>query len=243
MEAPRFQTRHLVSSFDNHAMSPGSLLLDERIAAGGGRGAGRSAATRSRCARATSSGAAPVLIRLKPSGVIEAGADPYYFRALRRGRFAVRRAGRRSTATRSARACGAGRAEHLHRRQFLEIRRLARPDLLAASGIFRAAGFRRKRFEAECLREYAETFPTVCGDFAFYQFPDRGVLAPAVRADPGGLPLRLQGAGADHLQGVSRARALRPAGRHRERSVSGRAGAARDVPASACCRTATRRRC
>ncbi len=29
----------------------------------------------------------------------------------------------------------------------------------------------RQRFEAECLREYAETFPTVCGDFAFYQFP------------------------------------------------------------------------
>jgi uncharacterized protein YecE (DUF72 family) len=31
--------------------------------------------------------------------------------------------------------------------------------------------FSRKAFEAECLREYAETFPTVCGDFAFYQFP------------------------------------------------------------------------
>lgn len=31
--------------------------------------------------------------------------------------------------------------------------------------------FSRKHFEAECLREYAETFPTVCGDFAFYQFP------------------------------------------------------------------------
>jgi uncharacterized protein YecE (DUF72 family) len=31
--------------------------------------------------------------------------------------------------------------------------------------------FSRKRFEAECLREYAETFPVVCGDFAFYQFP------------------------------------------------------------------------
>jgi uncharacterized protein YecE (DUF72 family) len=28
-----------------------------------------------------------------------------------------------------------------------------------------------KRFEAECLSEYAETFPIVCGDFAFYQFP------------------------------------------------------------------------
>jgi len=31
--------------------------------------------------------------------------------------------------------------------------------------------FSRQVFEAECLREYAETFPTVCGDFAFYQFP------------------------------------------------------------------------
>lgn len=26
------------------------------------------------------------------------------------------------------------------------------------------------RFERECLAEYAETFPTVCGDFSFYQF-------------------------------------------------------------------------
>jgi uncharacterized protein YecE (DUF72 family) len=31
--------------------------------------------------------------------------------------------------------------------------------------------FSRQRFETECLREYTETFPTVCGDFAFYQFP------------------------------------------------------------------------
>src|SRR6185369_10983249 len=31
--------------------------------------------------------------------------------------------------------------------------------------------FSRKAFESECLREYAETFPAVCGDFAFYQFP------------------------------------------------------------------------
>ncbi len=27
------------------------------------------------------------------------------------------------------------------------------------------------RFETDCLAEYAETFPTVCGDFSFYQFP------------------------------------------------------------------------
>jgi uncharacterized protein YecE (DUF72 family) len=31
--------------------------------------------------------------------------------------------------------------------------------------------FSKKRFEAECLAEYAETFPAVCGDFSFYQFP------------------------------------------------------------------------
>jgi uncharacterized protein YecE (DUF72 family) len=33
------------------------------------------------------------------------------------------------------------------------------------------AGFSKKRFEAECLAEYAQTFPAVCGDFSFYQFP------------------------------------------------------------------------
>src|SRR4029077_14007199 len=31
--------------------------------------------------------------------------------------------------------------------------------------------FSRKRFEAECLAEYAGIFPVVCGDFWFYQFP------------------------------------------------------------------------
>lgn len=31
--------------------------------------------------------------------------------------------------------------------------------------------FSRKKFEENCLAEYAETFPAVCGDFSFYQFP------------------------------------------------------------------------
>jgi uncharacterized protein YecE (DUF72 family) len=31
--------------------------------------------------------------------------------------------------------------------------------------------FSQKRFNEECLSEYAETFPIVCGDFSFYQFP------------------------------------------------------------------------
>lgn len=31
--------------------------------------------------------------------------------------------------------------------------------------------FSQKKFDESCLREYAETFPAVSGDFAFYQFP------------------------------------------------------------------------
>ena len=31
--------------------------------------------------------------------------------------------------------------------------------------------FSKKRFEENCLGEYGQTFPVVCGDFSFYQFP------------------------------------------------------------------------
>ena len=72
----RFQTRHLVSSFDNHAMYPGDLLLDERIRSSVvAELAERKNRIESRSRWA--SGAAPVLIRVMPNGVIEAGADPY----------------------------------------------------------------------------------------------------------------------------------------------------------------------
>jgi uncharacterized protein YecE (DUF72 family) len=33
--------------------------------------------------------------------------------------------------------------------------------------------FSARRFASDCLREYARTFPIVCGDFSFYQFPSR----------------------------------------------------------------------
>lgn len=33
--------------------------------------------------------------------------------------------------------------------------------------------FSQKKFETECLAEYAEVFPAVGGDFSFYQFPSR----------------------------------------------------------------------
>jgi gamma-glutamyltranspeptidase/glutathione hydrolase len=80
IETARFQTRHLVASLDNHAWNLGDLLLDERIspqvfqdlASRGHRMEWRSR---------FNSGAAPVLIKLLPSGVIEAAADPFYNRS------------------------------------------------------------------------------------------------------------------------------------------------------------------
>ena len=80
VEAPRFQTEHLVSSFDNHAMSPGSLLLDERTNAAVVAELQRRHHVVEMRTR-YQSGAAPVMIRLYPSGLIEAGADPYFFRS------------------------------------------------------------------------------------------------------------------------------------------------------------------
>jgi gamma-glutamyltranspeptidase/glutathione hydrolase len=82
IEAPRFQTRHLVSSFDNHAMNPGDLLIDERM---GQAVAAELTERKHHVGMHTrwSSGAAPVVIRVMPSGVLEVGADPYGFRTAR----------------------------------------------------------------------------------------------------------------------------------------------------------------
>lgn len=80
VEAARFQTRHLVSSFDNHAMGRNELVLDERII----QPVAQDLANRGHKTSQTSkwnNGSAPTLIKLLPSGVIEAGADPYGHRA------------------------------------------------------------------------------------------------------------------------------------------------------------------
>jgi gamma-glutamyltranspeptidase/glutathione hydrolase len=79
VEAPRFQTRHLVASFDDHAMDPNLLLLDERLPAAIELelvDRGHKIERRSRW----DSGSAPVAVRTLTSGVIEAGADPYGYR-------------------------------------------------------------------------------------------------------------------------------------------------------------------
>ena len=82
VEAPRFQTRHLVSSFDNHGMAPGEVIIDDRMGQKTMQdliGLGHKVEMRTRYG----SGAAPVAIRVLANGVIEAGADPYGYRSAR----------------------------------------------------------------------------------------------------------------------------------------------------------------
>ncbi|MCS7024304.1 MAG: gamma-glutamyltransferase [Bryobacteraceae bacterium] len=79
VEAPRFETRHLVYSFDNHAMMAGDLKIDERMSSLAFQdlaARGHRISTRSRW----NAGAMPIVVRMLPSGVLEAGADPYGYR-------------------------------------------------------------------------------------------------------------------------------------------------------------------
>ena len=82
IENPRYQTRHLVASLDEHAWSVGNLMLDERIpqtVAADLAARGHKVEIMSRY----NNGAAPVMIKLLPGGTIEAGADPFYSRSAR----------------------------------------------------------------------------------------------------------------------------------------------------------------
>lgn len=52
---------------------------------------------------------------------------------------------------------------------------------------YRARGkFSKKLFEETCIAEYATIFPTVCGDFAFYQFPGDAFWAKLFAQTPAG---------------------------------------------------------
>ncbi len=79
VEAPRFQSKHLVASFDDHAMEPNVLLLDERMPSFVFEdldALGHQVEAR----RSRNSGSAPTAVKVLRNGVIEAGADPYAFR-------------------------------------------------------------------------------------------------------------------------------------------------------------------
>lgn len=52
--------------------------------------------------------------------------------------------------------------------------------------------FSQKKFQAECLAEYAQTFPIVCGDFSFYQFPTPEYWQRLFAAAPEGLQFALK---------------------------------------------------
>jgi gamma-glutamyltranspeptidase/glutathione hydrolase len=83
VEAPRFQTLHFVSSFDDHRFNPGVLTIEDRVGQDittmlGSRG------HKVQVQAAWSNPSAPTAIVFRvDTGVIEGGADP------RRGRYAI----------------------------------------------------------------------------------------------------------------------------------------------------------
>jgi len=52
--------------------------------------------------------------------------------------------------------------------------------------------FSTRKLEDTCLAEYARTFPTVCGDFAFYQFPSVDYWQRLFEAVPDGFLVGLK---------------------------------------------------
>jgi gamma-glutamyltranspeptidase/glutathione hydrolase len=83
VEAPRFDTLHFVSSFDDHRFNPGIVDVEDRIPAATVE-ALKSRGHKVEVQGGWSNGSAPTIIRFRPeSGVIEAGAD------VRRGRYAL----------------------------------------------------------------------------------------------------------------------------------------------------------
>ena len=58
-------------------------------------------------------------------------------------------------------------------------------DQIYSRDRYRTRGrFSKKLFEETCLSEYATVFPTVCGDFAFYQFPSEAFWTKLFRQTP-----------------------------------------------------------
>lgn len=60
-------------------------------------------------------------------------------------------------------------------------------SIYTAERYFTRGKLSRKKFESECLAEYAETFPIVCGDFSFYQFPSESYWQRLFASAPGAL--------------------------------------------------------
>ncbi|MFN0121498.1 MAG: gamma-glutamyltransferase family protein [Blastocatellia bacterium] len=83
VEAPRFETRHLVSSFDDHKFNPGLMLIENRIDAKVGEDL-KARGHKLETAGPFANGSAPTIILYDPkTKALHAGAD------VRRGRYVI----------------------------------------------------------------------------------------------------------------------------------------------------------
>ncbi len=79
--------------------------------------------------------------------------------------------------------------------------------------------FSKSKFEENCLAEYAQTFPTVCGDLTFYQFPTEAYWAKLFDGTPEQFHLRLQGPRGHHGIDLAQTRSVRQTGGPRQRAL------------------------
>ena len=222
IEAPRFGTRHLVSSFDNHAWDRGDLLLDERIPHPRWQPTWQSAATtsarfalfqRGRAGADQSAGSGGIeagQIRTTTDRLMPVGDAPAF---------------RSGSGVRPSRS-GADASDSLASQNIWIGTSSWKYDgwldqIYSRERYVTRGRFSKKRFEAECLCGIRRNISrSVCGDFSFYQFPTAGVLAAPVYDGSRGAALRLESARRSHGRGISQARALRSASRDEERVFS-----------------------
>ena len=172
-------------------------------------------------------GAAPVMIRVLPDGVHRSGRrsvlQPLRTRVVDASAFRPRPSAFRS------RSASAGRAARAWRRENIWIGTSSWKyegwlDQIYTRDRYLTRGkFSQKRFEAECLAEYAETFPDRVRRFLVLSISVAGILEEAVRdCARRSCKFALKVPEEVHGRGVSEASALRAAGGYGERIVSER---------------------
>ena len=214
MEAPRFQTRHLVSSFDNHAWNRGDLILDERIPPATVADLADARPPHQHRIRATNNGAAPVLIKVLPSGSDRSGRGsvlqpfrarlvtlplfdpPPSFRSRRAGRAPARAWREDNIWIGTSSWKYEGWLDQIYTRE----RYLSRGKFLARSAL-----------KPSAWPNTPKHFPSSAAISLFINFRRRSTGRSCSRPRRASLRFALESAGRSHLRGVSEACPLRAA--------------------------------
>ncbi len=163
VEAPRFQTRHLVSSFDNHAWNRGDLMLDERIPSAVAHGSDSARAIMSSITSRYANGAAPVADQSSAERRHRSRRGPVLqpLRSRLVNASALRSAACRSIKQGSGRGgCARWRSKASGSAPVPGSTKAGSIRFTRASGIYRGANFRRRRLKRSASRNLPKHFPS-----------------------------------------------------------------------------------